>query len=68
MSTVTYPKLRGRIVEKFGTNAKFAEHINITQSALSRKLRGERGFTKKEIISFCDALDIGKQEIGDYFF
>ena len=38
----TYNKLRGRIVEKFGTQDKFAEALNVTKQWVSMKMTGKR--------------------------
>lgn len=65
----TYPKLRGRIVEKYKTNAIFAEAFGISKNAWSRKLQNkEGGFSQKDIIKCCKLLEIQKNEIPDYFF
>ena len=68
MATRNYLKLRGRIIEKFGTYKDFAESLNMNRATLSCKLNSVRGISKKDIAVFCKALDISKQEIGDYFF
>lgn len=61
-------KLRGRIVEKYGTMGKFAEHIEMSAQTLSNKFSGRIGITNSDILEWCQALDIEKCEIGDYFF
>ena len=68
MAERKYLKLRGRIIEKFGTYGDFANSIKMNRSSLACKLNGIRGISKKDIALFCKALDISKQEIGDYFF
>ena len=64
----TYNKLRGRIVEKFGTQDKFAEALNVTKQWVSMKMTGKSPFNQKEIKQWCELLDISDDEIGDYFF
>lgn len=64
----TYSKLRGRIVEKFGSQVRFAEAIGISQVSLSRKLNCEVGFSQKEIVKWAELLDIKTKDYGLYFF
>lgn len=63
-----YRKLRGRVVEKYGTFAKFAEHIGLSTVSVSNKMRGITQFSQDDIIIWCDALDIPIAESGTYFF
>ena len=63
-----YRKLRGRIVEKFETNGKFADYIGVSSVTVSNKLRGITQFSQDDIILWCDVLDIPIAESGAYFF
>lgn len=63
-----YNKLRGRIVEKFGTLIKFSEKLDISYEALSKKMNGAIGLSQKEIIQWAELLDIRPEEYGVYFF
>ena len=63
-----YNKLRGRIVEIYGTNTAFADKLGIAPQALSRKLTGNVGFSQTEVLKWCDLLQIEQDEIGVYFF
>lgn len=63
-----YSKLRGRIVEKLGTQAKFAEEMDCSERTCSLKLNGKVPWTQPEIIKACKILDIAEGEIGAYFF
>lgn len=65
---LNHDKLRGRIIEKFGSNAKFAEHLEISIASLSSKLNGKTDFTASEIYKSCILLDIKNEEVFDYFF
>lgn len=44
-----YSKLKGRIVEIYGTQGNFAEALGIAKTTLSLKLGNRREFTQKEI-------------------
>ena len=63
-----YPKLRGRIVEKYGTIKAFAEAAGLTATATSLKLTGKTAFDAPTIQKWCDLLDIPISEAGLYFF
>ena len=63
-----YNKLRGRIFEKYGGHAEFANAVGITRQWLAKKLKGEADFSQKEIIKGCELLGIEETEIADYFF
>jgi hypothetical protein len=63
-----YSKLRGRIVEYFGSQTNFASSLNLTKETLNKKLNNRVGFTQDEIRTMIDRLDIKKIEVEDYFF
>lgn len=63
-----YSKLRGRIVEKFGTQTAFAEAMGTTRNTMSYKLKGVRIISTRDIEKWSEALDIPAKEIGLYFF
>ena len=63
-----YQKLRGRIIERFGTLSLFAESIGVSMTSLSAKLNRRTGFTQKEITYWCSLLGICTKDIGTYFF
>lgn len=64
----TYNKLRGRIIEKYGSQAKFAKEIGISQQALSRKMNCKIGFSQEDIVLWGNLLDISPTEYSVYFF
>ena len=63
-----YSKLRGRIVEYFGTQGAFAEAVGTTVNTMSYKLRGSRVISVKDIEQWCEILEIPTKDIGLYFF
>lgn len=63
-----YSKLLGRITEKLGTQANFAQKMNLSERSISLKLNGKIAFKQGEILRACEALDIHNDEIGRYFF
>lgn len=63
-----YRKLRGRIVEKFGTQGKFAEAIKLSENSLSKKLNCKVPLTQDEIRVWAQLLDISQDQYAEYFF
>lgn len=63
-----YNKLRGRIIEIFGSQAKFAEEIGQSEQIITAKLAGRSSFTQENIVTWSKALEIELSEIGSYFF
>lgn len=64
----TYAKLKGRIVEKFGTQKAFADAIGISENSISKKLNGLTGFSQEDIVLWSEKLEIDLREAGKYFF
>lgn len=63
-----YRKLKGRIIEKYGSQLNFADAYGISGNTLSLKMRNKVRFTSDDIIAISDMLDIPENEIGSYFF
>ena len=63
-----YSKLKGRIIEKCGTQKAFAELLGINVSTLTSKLLGYTYFTQDEIMKSIEILDIAPSEVFLYFF
>lgn len=63
-----YKKLLGRIVEKCGTQSKFADQMGLSERTISLKLNGKVGWKQSEITNACQVLDIQETEIPAYFF
>ena len=61
-------KLRGRIIERYGTIGAFAEALGLNVSNVSMKLNGHAAWTQKQIDKAAALLGILKREIGTYFF
>ena len=63
-----YSKLLGKIVEKYGTQAKFSNALGLSERTLSLKLNGIRGFKQEEITHACKLLELNDDDITSYFF
>ena len=64
----TYNKLKGRIVEVFGSQAEFSKNIGLSEQSVTAKLAGRTGFSQEDIIKWCESLNIDQHDIGLYFF
>lgn len=65
-----FNKLRGRIIEKFGTCANFAEAMGFGPSWISDRLLNKQPWDIEEIRKAIlpEFLDIPVEEIPTYFF
>lgn len=63
-----YNRLKGRIVEKVGSQKALAEKLGISEIAFSKKINGINRFSSDDIIKITEILNIPKEDIGDYFF
>lgn len=63
-----YNKLRGRIVEIYGSQRNFSDKIGLSEQSITAKLNGRSDFSQEDILSWCNALNLQKSDIGKYFF
>lgn len=63
-----YSKLRGRIVEKFGSIAAFARALDISEVTLSRKLNNRVAISRQDMIDWSTPLDISVDEYSVFYF
>lgn len=61
-------KLRGRIIEKFGSQKAFAITAGCSISFLSQYLNGLKSLDQKVMDKWIRLLDIPDNEINLYFF
>lgn len=61
-------KLRGRIVEKFGTQKAFCKAVGSSHTFVSLYMNGKKVLNQPTIIKWAEALDIPASEIDVYFF
>ena len=65
---MSYPKLRGAIREKFGTQEAFAKAMEMHPATLSAKLSGKTDWSRLEIEGASRLLGLKADEIHAYFF
>ena len=63
-----YSKLRGKIVQKFGTQKNFAMAMGWSERTLSLKLNGFVFWKQHEISKALELLNIEESSINEYFF
>ena len=63
-----FDKLKGLIIERYGTRAAFAKALGLTPGQLSVRLSGSVHFKSPEIVKATELLEIGPESIGAYFF
>ena len=68
MKAYEYRKLKGRIVEKYGTMGAFAEALGLSKQSLSLKMTGKVGLSQEDIELWSELLDIPQEEYGIFYF
>ena len=63
-----YAKLKGKIIEKYGSQIEFAKAMQVSENTLSLKLNNKVRFTADDIVQITDLLGVDKNEVGQYFF
>lgn len=63
-----YRKLKGRIVEKYGSQTRFVKKYGISENSFSMKMNNKTRFSSDDIVKMSEMLDIPKEEVGEYFF
>lgn len=63
-------KLKGRIIEKYGSVSRFANVMGVSRQTISYKLGGQRNFNRASILKWCKMLDIDENDPAQvaYFF
>ena len=63
-----YSMLSGKIVEKCGTQSRFAKEMSMSERSMSLKMNGKVDWRQDEILKACACLGIEHAEIPAYFF
>lgn len=65
---MSYSKLRGRIRERYKSQAAFAKEIGKSVCSINLKLNGKAEWSAPDIRKTCEVLDIEPADIPQYFF
>lgn len=63
-----YRKLRGKIVEVYGSQANFAKAIGMSNRTVSLKMNNKVRISQDEVVDWSKKLNINSKEVTDYFF
>lgn len=63
-----YSKLKGKMIEMYGSQAAFAGAFGVSENTFSKKMNNKVRFTSDDIIKISSMLKIPKDEVGAYFF
>jgi len=63
-----YAKLNGRIIEKCGTQAIFAERMGLSERSVSLKLNNKVAWKQPEMQKAAEILEFPETDIQAYFF
>lgn len=63
-----FRKLRGKIVEKYGTISAFAQAYGVSKNTFSKKLNNQVKFSADDVIKIVNMLEVPENEISEYFF
>lgn len=63
-----FSKLKGRIVEKYGSQTAFVKAFGISENSFSLKMNNKVRFSANDIVRITEMLEIEKSEVGTYFF
>lgn len=63
-----YSALRGRIIEKYGSQREFARVIGLSEVSITKKMNNRTEFSKSDIERWAELLEIKKNDIPKYFF
>ena len=63
-----YSKLKGRIIEKYGSQREFAKAMKWSERTLSLKIQGKRPWKQPDIRKAIELLELSDSDIPIYFF
>ena len=63
-----YNKLRGRIVEKYGSQIEFSKAMDWSERTLSKKMNGKIPWKQTDICTAIKLLGLSEDDIQEYFF
>ena len=61
-------RLRGKIIELYGSQQEFSSVIGRSQQTITAKLAGRSKFSQDDIVDWSNALHLTESQVGEYFF
>lgn len=62
-----YNKLKGKIIEQYGSQKEFIKHISMTETTFIKKVKNGY-FTQDEMYEIIETLHLSLSDIPIYFF
>lgn len=63
-----YSKLKGRVIEKYGSYSRFLKDLNMSMQLFNKRVNNITQFNSSEIKKISQLLEINDNEITTYFF
>lgn len=63
-----YSKLKGKIVEVYGSQKAFAKALGVSEHTMSVRLNNKKAWTYQEIIKTVELLKLSPFELSQCFF
>lgn len=68
MEKRNYSHLKGKIVEKCGSQNTFSQKLGISKQALSKKMNNQSHFSQEQIQKSIEILQLNETEVIKCFF
>lgn len=65
---IDYGKLRGKIIEVFGSQSEFSKAIGLSERTVSLKINSKIPWKQSEILNAVKLLHLKEGDIPEYFF
>jgi hypothetical protein len=65
---INIPKLKGKIVEKYGSQSNFTKQLDISEQSWIKRLRGSVDFKYHDLEQIISLLELTNEEMCDIFF
>lgn len=63
-----YRKLKGKIIERYGSQQRFAQEFGCSNRTMTLKMTGKRSWKQEEILRATKLLGLSEKDIQEYFF
>ena len=63
-----YSKLKGKIIEKYGTQKEFINTIHMSEPTFINKINNGSYFKQDEIITIMSSLELSLEYVKEFFY